>query len=324
MSKVSNTEEFIEKARKIHRDKYDYSKVEYKNNHTKVCIICPEHGEFWQIPKEHLNGCGCPKCGKIKRGNLRKMNILTFINKCNKIHNNKYDYTKVVYTNAHTKVCIICPVHGEFWQIPNNHLKGQGCPICSNKTKGKYQISNTEEFIKKAKEKHGNKYDYSKVEYTNNRVKINITCLEHGEFWQKPNDHLNGHGCPICGKKLDKTEKYILEELNKNFCNVVYQYKPIWLRNKTSPQSLDFYLPDYNIAIEYQGRQHFKPISYFGGDENFIKSQERDLRKYHKCLQNNIKLLYVSFEKEIPEKYHKMIYTSIEDLINEIKNGKNI
>ena len=185
---VPTTEEWIEKAREVHGDRYDYSKTEYVNVKTKVCIICPEHGEFWQNPKHHLNGVGCPKCkGKTK------LTIEEFVTKANKVHHNKFDYSKVDYVNAHTKVCIICPEHGEFWQTPNGHLTGSTCPKCAN------HFMDRDYFIEKARKIHGQKYDYSKVDYKGTDTKVCIICPEHGEFWQIPNSHLQGQGCPKCG-----------------------------------------------------------------------------------------------------------------------------
>jgi len=118
-------ETFIEKARKVHGNKYDYSKVDYVNNHTKVCIICPIHGEFWQEPSKHLLGQNCPKCVNEYSPTTKE-----WIEKAKKVHGDKYDYSKSVYVNTVTKVCVICPKHGEFWIFPNNHLKGNGCPNC--------------------------------------------------------------------------------------------------------------------------------------------------------------------------------------------------
>ena len=320
MAKKLTKEEFIEKAKLVHGSKYDYSKVEYINSYSKVCIICPEHGEFWQTPKDNLRGCGCPKCALNKRTNKRRKNINYFISEVKKVHDDKYDYSKVDYNNANTNIIIICPEHGEFKQIAHNHLRGQGCPKCANSKKGDYQKSNTEDFIKKAKLVHGNKYDYSKVNYINNRIKVCIICPEHGDFFQKPLDHTNGRGCIECGKKFGISERKILSELKKNYNNIIYQYRPQWLYNKTSPQSLDFYIPDYNIAIEYQGRQHFYPNKIFGGDKEFIKIQERDKRKYQKCLENNVKIFYISFEKNVPENYFAPIYKTIENLIKTINS----
>ena len=208
--KKHTTEEFIELARKVHGDKYNYSKVNYINNKTPICIICPEHGEFWQTPESHLQGKGCIKCAGIE-------NLTTedFIEKARKIHGDKYSYSKVNYVNNHTKVCIICPEHGEFWQKPNAHLNGNGCPKCCGRNK------TTEEFIKEAKNKYGDKYDYSKTIYINARTPVCIICPEHGEFWQTPNDHLHGYGCKKCGyEKLSNLFRNSKEEIIERFKNV--------------------------------------------------------------------------------------------------------
>lgn len=124
-------EEFIEKARKVHGDKYDYSKVEYVNAHTRVCIICLEHGEFWQTPTNHLNGNGCPKCKLEKLSKLFSSNIEEFSKKGTIVHNGKYTYKMSDYVNNSTPLLITCPIHGEFWQLPHNHLQGKGCPKCN-------------------------------------------------------------------------------------------------------------------------------------------------------------------------------------------------
>ena len=207
---TSTTEKFIKRAKEIHGDKYDYSKVEYKNAKQKVCIICPEHGEFWQTPNDHLNGEKCKKC--CIKNNLSKEE---FILKGREVHGWKYDYSKVEYINNHTKVCIICPEHGEFWQTPKAHFHGQGCKKCFCKKKSIEKKSTTEEFIKKAKKVHGNKYDYSKVEYVNSKSKVCIICPEHGEFWQTPNAHLNGFGCSMCSHTYRRTKEEFIDEANK-------------------------------------------------------------------------------------------------------------
>ena len=285
------TKEFIEKARKIHGDKYDYSKVKYIDSTTSVCIICPEHGEFWQVPASHLSGKGCGLCA----GN--KLTTKEFIEKARKVHGNKYDYSKVNYIGSNSKVCIICPVHGEFWQKPNNHLNGNTCPVCSKilnvekikRKKGSY----LEKFIEKARKVHGNKYDYSKVNYTNNSTKVCIICPEHGEFWQTPSKHLQGHNCPICNEsKLEEKTRILLKERNIKF---EPQKKFKWLGRK----SLDFYLPDYNIAIECQGKQHFIDINFFGGKNELLKTKKRDLEKRYLCELNNVELIYYNYNETL-------------------------
>ena len=199
------TEGFIEKARKVHGDKYNYSKVEYHNNHEKVCIICPEHGEFWQRPSGHLRGRSCPICSG------RYMDTKLFIKKARDKHGNKYDYSKTEYIGDKKKVCIICPEHGEFWQDPYSHLTSCGCPICGNR------FTDTKIFIEKAHKIHGNKYSYDKVEYVNNTTKIIITCPIHGDFTQTPREHLDGCGCQKCAQesRITKRTSTTAEYINK-------------------------------------------------------------------------------------------------------------
>lgn len=143
--KKKTTQEFIKEAKDCHEIDYDYSKTEYKGIHEKVCIICSEHGEFWQEAGVHLKGGHCPKCPQ-------QYSQKRFLENASKIHNNYYDYSKVKYVKMHDKVCIICPEHGEFWQKPYKHLQGQGCPICgqikANQNKNKIIISKGESFIK--------------------------------------------------------------------------------------------------------------------------------------------------------------------------------
>lgn len=304
MVKRKTLNEVIQHFKKIHGNKYDYSKVEYKNNKTKVCIICPIHGEFWQTPLNHMQYHGCPKCAKSGV----KPSEEEFIKRCKKIHNNKYDYSKVEYKNSHLKICITCKKHGDFFQFPYDHLNGCGCPKCANDIKGKYQNGNTEKFIEESKKINNNYYDYSKVEYVNNRIKVCIICPVHGEFWQTPKNHLKKNGCPKCNQS--KLEKQIENVLQKNNIDYIYQYKPKWL----GKQSLDFFIPTLNTAIECQGIQHFEPVSFFGGYNGLKKIIERDLEKNKKCKKNNIKILYFSNKK-----YKNNIITDEKQLLNEIK-----
>ncbi len=311
-------EQFIEDAKKIHGNKYDYSKVEYTgNNKTKVCIICPTHGEFWQKPNSHLNGHGCLACWVDERQTfLRNKLGFTkdeFIEQAKKIHGNKYDYSKVEYINSSTKVCIICPTHGEFWQTPDAHLQGQGCPICGSEKRHetiKSKLGFTkEQFIEKAKKIHGDKYDYSKVEYVNSNTKVCIICPIHGEFWQRPSGHLDGHGCPICNEsKLEREIRLMLSENNIKYVRCCGKDIFVWLKK----QHLDFYLPEYNIAIECQGEQHFTAIKHFGGEEKLKDTIRRDLEKKKICEKNGIKILY--YTNYICEESKGMIFDKTEIL----------
>ena len=294
------TDKFIEEARTIHGDKYDYSKVDYIDARTKVCIICPEHGEFWQEPSKHITGkkSGCPKCAIEKMKDTRE----TFIEKAKKIHGDKYDYSLVEYSNSTSKVCIICPKHGKFFQTPNKHLSGEGCYYCGRERTISSLFSNTEEFVKKAKEVHGNKYDYSKTEYIHNQKKVCIICPEHGEFWMTPNNHIgvkNKCGCPICN--MSKLELFVLNELKSKGISYIRECSKknlSWLGR----QRIDFYVPSMNMAIECQGIQHFLPVSFGSGDDkdkSFERNIKSDVTKFNKCTENGIKVIYIVEDKKI-------------------------
>lgn len=211
MSKRKSNDEFIREARLIHHNRYDYSKVEYANNKTKVCIICPEHGEFWQAPSDHLNGKGCPQCA----GNVRHDKD-TFVEMAKHIHNDRYDYSKVEYVNAHTKVCIICPEHGEFWQTPNNHLNGNGCPLCKNRKIGDVLRDTVEDFIKKSDEFHEitdclktlSPQQRNREILRNREIDIFIPSLKLG---------IEYNGLHWHSEKFGKDKNYHLDKLNK--CN---------------------------------------------------------------------------------------------------------
>ena len=294
MAKKMTQQEFIERAKEIHGDKYDYSKVEYKNSSTKVCIICPEHGEFWQVPNSHLNGNGCRKCKYDEYKEKRSKTFEEFVNQAKEVHGDKYDYSKVEYKNNHTKVCIICPEHGEFWQTPKNHLNSQGCMKCKLKEQGKRLKYTTEKFIEKAKQVHGDIYDYSKVNYVDSKTKVCIICHKHGEFWQTPNNHLHGHGCKKCFES--HMERDVAKVLNEN--NIKFEQEKTfdWLKYENNLY-LDFYLPEYDVAIECQGEQHFQPVDFSGKNyelakKQFLLIQNRDKIKKTLCEKNGIKLLY--------------------------------
>ena len=200
MSKRLTTEQFIERAKATHGDKYDYSKVEYVNSQTKVKIDCPIHDEFEQTPKGHMRGNGCPTCGCIATAKVRRSSSGKFIEKARSVHGERYDYSEVKYINSQTKVKIVCPVHGSFEQIPTSHLSGKGCIDCYDDRRGDSLKSTTEQFIEKARSVHGDKYNYSKVNYANNHTKVKIICPTHGVFEQIPNDHSSGKGCTECGR----------------------------------------------------------------------------------------------------------------------------
>lgn len=214
---MEKTTKFIEKAKLVHDDRYDYSKVEYVKAKEKVIIICKIHGEFEQTPCGHLSGRNCSKCG----GNL-KSNTFDFIEKAKLVHGERYDYSKVEYINNSSKVIIICSTHGEFEQSAGSHLNRNGCSRCA----GCGPNSNTLEFIEKAKLVHGERYDYSKVEYVKAIEKVIIICKIHGEFTQIPAGHLSGKNCSGCnGGTKSNTSDFI--EKAKLIHNNRYDYSKV-------------------------------------------------------------------------------------------------
>jgi len=278
MGKRLTTKEFIQRAILIHQNKYDYNLVNYINGKTKVEIICKEHGIFEQIAESHLLGIGCPRCAGVQR-----LTTEEFIQRAKLIHQNKYDYSLTNYINNKTKVKIICKEHGVFEQIANNHLNRNGCPICGGKEK-----SNTEEFIRKAKLVHRDKYDYNLVNYKNSKIKVKIICKEHSVFEQRPNDHLSSYGCPICSSSKGELQidKYLVEN------NIKFEREKKF--KELGKFRFDFYIPRTNTVIEFDGIQHFKAIKVFGGEKELRRTIKSDRLKNQYCEDNNINLIRIS------------------------------
>ena len=311
--RLISLEDFIQRAKQVHGDKYDYSKVDYKGSQKKVIIICNKidksgkiHGEFEQVSSSHIYGkSGCPKCALENRKpvlNFRNKRILfrdNFIERAKIVHGDKYDYSIVEdFKTSREKVSIICLKHGIFRQNISNHLNGQGCPLCAKEK----SFMTLEEFIQKAKQVHNNKYDYSKVIYVNNLTKVCIICSEHGEFWQTPNSHLNGQGCPNCN--ISKGEEKIKKFLKKVNIKFEVQYKfPDCLGKRNILLPFDFYILDKNICIEYDGQQHFKPTCFGGMSldkaiKNFEIVQKNDKIKNEYCERNDINLIRIPYWKK--------------------------
>jgi len=306
MKKINN-EIFIEKANLKHKNKYNYSSVNYINCKIKINIICLQHGVFKQTPDSHLSGHGCPICAinnnKIKFLKLRE----DFIKKSLIVHKSKYDYSLCIYEGTFKKIEIICKKHGVFKQTPDSHLRGRGCPKCVNRA------TTILEFIDRANIVHNYTYNYENSIYINPTTKIDIICKKHGLFKQTPNSHLNGSGCPIC--KLSKGENKINNFLKLNNISFINQKKFKDCKN-IYPLPFDFYLPDYNLLIEYDGDHHIKPVNFFGisndkaliGFNNTIKN---DLIKDEYAINNGINLIRLSI-------------VDFKDIDNKLKNILNL
>lgn len=329
------TEEFIERAKELYGDRYSYEKTDSMNRDKKgrVCITCNICGkDFWENPNLFLSDrrmrSNCPNCVKMiteankERERIRHENYLkksvhdteSFIRKLETKFPGFYDTKDVSYTN-HTGSIILYHDGKKIITTPLSVLSNKK-PVLQNK------VHNTETFIEKARKVHGDKYDYSKVEWVDSKTDIIIICKKHGEFKQNPNRHLSGNGCPYCNnsKLEDEIQRYLEENSIKYIsrCNKKYLS---WLGR----QHLDFYLPEHKIAIECQGRQHFEEMGYFDGLEANIKN---DFNKRKKCKENKVKILYFFPEKtKLSHLYNeefKKIYNRHNSFVSKEKLLKHI
>jgi len=294
----SNKDEFVKKAKEIFGDEYDYSLVDYETNFKPVNIICSKHGPFPKSPQNHLKGQGCPICKEESnyRGSSQRLSKDEFLKRAKEVHGDKYDYTQVDYKNNSDPITIICPEHGPFPQQPWVHLSGSGCPKCVGRNK------TTSEYIEQVKKIFGNKYDYSKVQYKDAKTRIDIICPKHGDFFPTANQHLNGVGCPVCNES--KGERLIDNILTKHNVERVRQKRFLDCTNKPTKGKqcvtlpFDFYLPNLNTIIEFDGQQHFKPV---WGEDNFKKLQRLDKIRNQYCKKNGIKLIRIPYTMKTEE-----------------------
>lgn len=296
---------FIEKANEKYANKYDYSKVKYVDAVTPVCIICPIHGEFWQTPNHHLNTkYGCPKCADDKE---------RFIQKANMKYNNKFDYSKANYINNRVRICITCPIHGDFEQTPSQHLlTNYGCPKCANSVvelRNKNQKrKTTKEFIEQARKIHGDKYDYSKVEYKNAGTKVCIICPEHGEFWQRPINHLSGSGCVKCGR--DNAGKKLSSKAKKSFFKKAFalygnRYDYSEVNSIISDNGVLIFDNEKQIWFIQKPKEHLKGNGYTEANIMAWYQANNDLRSYYYRIAQQYEDLYDLYRK------HKKIFYSM-------------
>jgi len=297
--RLLNSDKFLLKAKEKFGDKYDYSDVEYSRMRDKVLIKCTTHKfSFFQSPMKHLESKsgGCKYCcNNLGKGGL---DLKTFIEKSNYLHNFKYDYSKVDYKKSNLKIQIMCNRNGEFSQTPNSHLNGKGCPACS-----KNKRFTKDELIDIFSNVHNGKYLYDLSNYKNFKSKIRVKCNQHGWFEVSVYCHKKGNACVLCSNKsLGETK--ISEFLDGIGIEYVRQksFDGCKFKNK---MTFDFYLPKHNTIIEYDGIQHFKPIDWFGGIESFEIQKKKDEIKNIFCKDHGIKLLRISYQEDVEHKIIK-------------------
>jgi hypothetical protein len=296
-------DEFVKRSNSIHKNFYDYIE-DYKNSRTKIKINCPKHGVFEQRPYSHLQGIGCPKCGfEISSSKSRKI-IEDFIKKCNLIHNNYYNYDKVIYKNNKENVVITCPKHGDFSQIPQHHINGHGCPECAPKR----GINSNDSFVDKANIVHSGKYNYIDF-YKGAHIPIKINCQKHGDFSQTPNSHLKGRGCPDCQwRNSSKMESDWLDFLN---IDKKYRNKHIKIDNKI--YKFDAYVEETNTIYEFYG-------DYWHGNPS--RNHKSDLNNHSNTKFSDLYKNTIKREEFLKSKGYNIISIWEYDYIKQIKKIK--
>jgi hypothetical protein len=325
-------DKFVKQSHQKYGDLYDYSKVVWINKTTEIKIKCNKHNiEFSQTPQTHLKYSCCIECVEhIKKvpenvktlsiekshNQLSSENVKTkdikiahnklspeeFIKRCSKIHQNKYDYSKTEYIKTDLKVSILCPMHGIFEQLASAHLAGHGCAKCSQERIGLSRRLSHQTIIEMFRKIHGDTYDYSMMNYVGMHTEITILCFEHGAFSQTPHHHIYSQNkCPFCSNKVSRGEKKIINILDEFNVNYTHQKKFDDCKNIFC-LAFDFYIEEYNLIIEYDGKQHFEPVSFFGGEEKFNKQKKNDDIKNNYCKEKNINLLRIRYDENIRDK----------------------
>lgn len=262
------TEGFVEKARAVHGELYDYSQTVYTTAKTPVKIGCRKHGLFSQIPNNHTQGAGCYLCARRIIVSPEE-----FVEKAKAQHGDTYLYDQMGYSDMHSYVTIGCKAHGYFKQVGHEHLRGRGCKLCSEELLGTVKLT-TDVFVERSKIVHDGLYDYSEVDYVNAVTPVKIICSKHGVFEQKPTNHLKGSGCLTC--KSSKGEITIAKILRKHTIPFTQEYH---IPDQNRRLKYDFHVPSLNLLIEFHGVQHYQPVEFFGGEAGFASVKVRDAVK---------------------------------------------
>lgn len=287
--------EFLGKAESKFRGRYKYLSS-YHNYHTPIKIKCQKHGVFIQKPILHLKSSqGCPRCSFEKSGLKNRLTHQAFLKKAKQIHP-RYSFPQR-YLTAIQKINIRCPKHGLFKMTPNALLGGHGCQKCDDEKTVKRLTLSHEEFLKRCRRIHKDKYRYPE-KYKGGQIKIKIQCLKHGLFLQQPNNHMMGNGCPVCfDSSGERKVSRILECMKIRF---VRQMNFPDLRHKR-PLRFDFWLPCHKTLIEYDGVQHFKSSSFFGGQKAFDATKARDRLKTRWARRMKLSLIRIPYTHPMPE-----------------------
>lgn len=300
-----STEEFIAKARLVHGERYDYSQVDYKHGNTKIQLGCARHGCYLQAPRAHLAGQDCPKCGRADAAEKRKVTEARFLARVRQVHGDKYKYLS--WSGREEPVLVECAVHGKFKMAHDLLIQGRGCPKCSFARIGKNARYTTAEFIELAIEQHGDKYDYSEVDYQTNDQPVTLFCPHHGRFDQRASSHLKGHGCPACN--ASKGEIAVTNWLDDHDVSYLHQWTDHDCIAVERGARFDFYLPDHKVIVEYDGKQHHEALPNMCGSPQTPKQARAVLKKIQLsdsnkdawAAKNNYQMIRIRYDESVTE-----------------------
>lgn len=297
--------EVLERFVKIHNGKYRYDKFIYTTMFTKSIITCPKHGDFEQKPIKHISGEGCPLCGYENNSESFRKSFDVFLSEARAKFKDKFQYDSSTYLNMHTKMRIICPTHGELWMTPLSHIKSKtGCEMCSYDTVKSSTTITTDEFIERSRVIHKGKYDYSKTKYYRSKSPVEIICPKHGSFFQLPNFHLMGSGCPKCVSPISKWENELYEYIIS--LGILCEQSN---RTVLNGSEIDILLSDYNIGIECDGlRWH---------NEQY-RDKDYHLNKTIECADKGIRLIHVFEDEWINKK--DIIKSMLSNILHKTEN----
>lgn len=292
VKRTSTKEIFVNKARGVHGNRFSYTKVHYIGATVDVTITCKKHGDFRQLPSNHIQGGICPRCSLEHRSKMMSYTTSDFINKARKVHADKYDYTHVAYVNKSTPVKIRCPVHGLFLQKPKHHLRGCPCPKCSNIIRYKKKTLSQEDFIARCSEKHGYKYTYTKALYVGATSPVVITCSKHGDFSQIASVHLYGSGCPQC--KASRGELRISAWLKRKQVSNRKQFRLKSCKNVCQlPFDFAILVNGHLGLIEFHGQQHDIESHFFQAKTSLRSRRKNDKIKARFCADRRVPFLVI-------------------------------
>lgn len=292
---LKSQEEYVQQVAKV--APYIIVLEEYCGNDVPISHLCTKHNVEWMArPSSIFNGSGCPKCGKEKFHEKRCKKREEYVAEL-AIANPTAEVIGE-YIDNKTEILHHCLIHDTYWKIrPANALMGKGCPECHKERIGRSNAMSQKEYVKRLQFVNPDIIIIGK--YINNLTPTLHKCLIDGcEWYATPAHVLYGTGCPQCNETIG--ERIVRQWLESHNINYEFQKRFDDCRNVYS-LPFDFYLPKYNVCIEYQGGQHYFPVEKFGGQEQFELQIKRDKIKSDYCKQNNIRLLCVKYDEDINE-----------------------